>query len=200
MTDYDYLVIMAVHPLDHELMQRVAAGDRRAQRALAVRVVHRVRRAAAALMRGSSEAEDAAQYALIEVLRSAHTYRGDSSLERWSDRVSGRAIIRFARRSRRHRADVDAAPDPDLLRAELPSESIADSVPRPISEYLSLLSPVRRETLVLKHALGHSVNEIAAMRGVSPNTVKDHLHAGRSKIRSMARRDLMLGVRRELCV
>ena len=62
------------------LMRRVAAGVPEAQEELAERLVMRVRRGAHALMRGSADADDSAQLALIEILRSAHNYSGRSSV------------------------------------------------------------------------------------------------------------------------
>ena len=70
-------------------MKRVAAADKHAQRVLAHRLAARVRRIAQRLLSNRADADDASQVALIEILRSAATYKDISTIERWSIRASG---------------------------------------------------------------------------------------------------------------
>ena len=58
-------------------------GDTRAQRWLIEQVLADVRRVARALLRATHESDDAAQYALLQVLRAASSYRGDASVRHW---------------------------------------------------------------------------------------------------------------------
>jgi RNA polymerase sigma-70 factor (ECF subfamily) len=72
-------------------------------------------------------------------------------------------------------------------------------VPRAIIEYLGELPETRRVALVLRHVMGYSVEEIAELTEVSPNTVKDRLHHAREHVRKTLRRELgllPLGARR----
>jgi DNA-directed RNA polymerase specialized sigma24 family protein len=46
--------------------------------------------------------------------------------------------------------------------------------------------------LVLRHVLGYSVEEIAELTEVSPNTVKDRLVQAREQVRKTLRRELGL--------
>jgi len=178
---------------DLRLMQLVARGDGHAQRLLANRLVVRVRRAATAIMRGSVDADDASQHALIEILRSAHNYRGDSSVERWADRITSRSVIRFARAVRRRNQTVEPNADTELAPAEAPDERTAEGVVRGVDAYLALLPESRREVLILRHGLGHSVEEIAELTQTSPNTVKDRLLAARRDMRKLIQRDRAIG-------
>ncbi len=178
---------------DLRLMQLVASGDGHAQRLLANRLVVRVRRAATAIMRGAVDADDASQQALIEILRSAHNYRGDSSLERWADRITSRSVIRFARAVRRRNKTVEPHADAELASAEAPDDRAADGTVRGVDAYLALLSESRREVLILRHGLGHSVEEIAELTQTSPNTVKDRLLAARRDMRKLIQRDRAIG-------
>lgn len=178
---------------DLKLMQMVARSDGHAQRLLANRLVVRVRRAATAIMRGSVDADDAAQHALIEILRSAHNYRGDSSVERWADRITSRSVIRFARAVRRRNHTVEPGLDAEQAPSELPEDSAKEGVVRDVDAYLSLLPESRREVLILRHGLGHSVEEIAQLTQSSPNTVKDRLLAARRDMRKLIQRDRAIG-------
>jgi len=178
---------------DLRLMSLVASGDRRAQRLLVHRLEARVRRIAHRLLGSGPDAEDAGQLALIEILRSAHSFREEASIERWSGRIAARTALRFIREKRRGLALIVPLSDTDDLGSVPPPENASDETPRRLQEYLDKLSDARREALVLKHALGHTTEEIAEMTGVPVGTVKDRLIAGRKQLRKMIQRDMALG-------
>jgi RNA polymerase sigma-70 factor (ECF subfamily) len=181
-------------------MKRVAAGVPEAQEELAERLVMRVRRGAHALMRGSSDADDSAQLALIEILRSAQDYvalaggavrfdallvggsaRRDASVERWADRIVGRSVIRFSRAVRRRAGAFSTTTADDESTLEL-----SDRPPRTLDECLGRLPSTAREALLLRHAFGQSIDEIAELTQVSPDTVRDRLLLARKEFRRLA--------------
>src|SRR5688572_21485479 len=103
------------HDLDRVLAADAVRGDREAAQRLARRVLPTVRRVARALLSNRTDAEDATQMALLEVLRAAGSYRGVGPLEAWSRRIASRAVIRYARRVRANRPDFapqDEASEP----------------------------------------------------------------------------------------
>jgi RNA polymerase sigma-70 factor (ECF subfamily) len=165
-----------------ELMRNAAHGVGAAQRVLATRFVLRVRRAAHAIMGSSPYADDAAQLTLIEILRSAHLYRGDVELDRWVDRIIARSVVSFARAVRRRNPSLDSNRDATVS----PSDSY---VPRSLDEFLNRLPVVQREVLLLKHALGHGVEEIAEITQASPSTVRERLLSARRDLRRLIRLD-----------
>lgn len=180
---------------DRKLMELVAAEDPGAQSTLVHRLLGRVQRATRALLRERADAEDAAQVALLEVLRSAGSFRGEGSIESWSDRIVVRTALRLARRrvSRQGRIDDHAEPDRLVGEGEEADAGLARAdLPRDLQEYLRALPEARREALVLRHVLGYSIAEVAALTGVSPNTVKDRLLAAREELRRMIRRDHLI--------
>ena len=69
-------------------------------------------------------------------------------------------------------------------------------VPRPILDYLAELPETRRVALVLRHVMDYSIEEIAELTGVSPNTVKDRLLHAREQVRRNIRREIALVPRR----
>lgn len=179
---------------DVRLMSLVAAADPKATRVLAQRLALRVHRVSKSILRSDADADDAAQQSLIEILNSAGTYRGGSSVERWSDRVVVRTSMRFARSRQQHRlriaddGELDAIPVTDD-----PGPPLSDAAPRPIQEYLGDLPETQRTALVLKHVMGYSVAEIAEITEASPNTVKDRLLRGSKEVRRLIRRDVAIG-------
>jgi RNA polymerase sigma-70 factor (ECF subfamily) len=181
---------------DLRLMQLAGASDARAQRVLAHRLAGRVRRVAQRLLQNSTEADDASQTALIEILKSASSFNGDSSIERWADRIAVRTAIRHAREQRRRPSHGSAYfVDAETAASPVRESSVSERVARGLEEYLATLSSQRREVLVLKHALGYTVDEIAEITGAPVGTVKDRLIAARRQIRKLIQRDIAIGAR-----
>jgi RNA polymerase sigma-70 factor (ECF subfamily) len=176
-------------------LAREAATDPAAREVLARRLGPRVRRLAASLLRGAHDADDAAQQALLEIVRSAPAFRGESTLEAWADRIAVRTAIRLARARRLASVRSEGSVDPDELPGAHAPEGVSEGLPRSIVAYLDELPEARRTVLVLRHAMGYSIQEIAEYTDVSPNTVKDRLLAARDQVRKMVRRELATGRR-----
>ncbi|HET6584068.1 MAG TPA: sigma-70 family RNA polymerase sigma factor [Nannocystaceae bacterium] len=185
--------IVGERPEDTRLMELVASGDPRARSMLAMRLCSRVRRLLRGLLGDARDADDAAQDALVEILLSAHGYRGEASIERWADRIAVRTGVRFRRRERR--ASVDVAIDPEQLRAPAPEPAHGDALPRPLVAYLDELPLEERQVLFLKHGLGYSLPEVAELVGARGSTTKYRLMAALARVRKLIRRDTALGRR-----
>jgi len=178
---------------DLSLMRRVAAADRHAQRVLAHRLAARVQRISQRLIRNRADADDAAQLALIEILRSAGTYQDISSIERWADRITVRTVLRHARNQRRKPWHLGALVDVETVSAPPPEEAEPRAAaPRPVDEYLAELPAARREVLVMKHSLGYTTQEIAELTNSPVGTIKDRLVAARKQLRKLIGRDLRM--------
>lgn len=170
------------------LVALAADGNQSAQTHLVALLGRRVRTIAVAILSHPQDAEDATQNILLELLRSAHTYRG-GSLNAWADRIAVRTAARQARKRRVRSASLDPMADPEMLATSAFLPTVEHSIPRSISEYLAELPEARRTVLVLRHVLGYSVNEIADITETSPNTVKDRLLQARRQVRKSVRRD-----------
>ena len=177
------------------LMKLVAGGDPHAQRVLAHRLAARVQRVARRLLSHAADADDAAQVALMEILRSAATFREESSIERWADRIAVRTTLRHAREQRKRGWILGGDDAGNELHSLPPDDVTHEETPRRLEEYLSELPAARREVLVMKHALGYSTEEIAELTDKPVGTVKDRLVAARKQIRRSILRELRLGTR-----
>ena len=71
------------------------------------------------------------------------------------------------------------------------------SLARPVAHYLEALSGPHRGVLLLRHALGHTVPEIAELLDEPVPTVKSRLLRAQDELRKHIRRDQQLGVRNE---
>jgi RNA polymerase sigma-70 factor (ECF subfamily) len=167
---------------DVRLAARAAGGDPDAQRGLVVRLFGSVTRTVRSLLRSDAEADDAVQVSMIEILRSSAGYRGDGSLERWASRIAARTTLHLVRRRRARAALVESDTDAAELAAAPPTGG-AEADAGALEKYLAGLPEARRTCIVLRHVHGYSVEEIAEMTLVSPNTVKDRLLQGRAELR-----------------
>lgn len=164
---------------DVKLMAAVAAKDPAAERELALRVGTRVRRITGLLCQSAADADDAAQTALIEILRSAGGFRFATSLERWAERIAVRTTLRTARKERGRRNLIERwLLGPGTISEPNPERVALDTL-------LSRLSADRRRAFVLHHALDYTVEEIAELTATPPGTVKDRLVSARKQLRRL---------------
>jgi RNA polymerase sigma-70 factor, ECF subfamily len=174
-----------------ELVARCRRGDPAAKRELLVRVLPTVRAATRTLLAQRADADDAAQQAMLDLLGGLDGFRGDGSLAGWARIIAVRAALRHAARQRRHASLVD--PEPVLAAAPAPDPHhdalLAEALPREVTAYLDALPPVQRQALVLRHGLGYTVPEMAALCGESVNTIKSRLVTARKALRKLVRRD-----------
>jgi RNA polymerase sigma-70 factor, ECF subfamily len=177
---------------DLSLMKRVAAADKHAQRVLAHRLATRVRRISQRLLNNRADADDASQLALIEILRSAATYKDISTIERWADRITVRTVLRHAREQRKRLWQLGTLIDIDSIGSATERAPSPEATPRSVDEYLAELPAARREVLVMKHSLGYTTEEIAELTDNPVGTVKDRLVAARKQLRKLIVRDMRL--------
>ncbi len=167
---------------DLNQLAAAACDEATAQDALVRKLYGRVRKLARSLSASAADAEDLAQQTLLELLRSSGSFLGDSSIERWVDRITLHCA-RGATRKHRHRTRL-------LERWLLPdtwpwgAEGAAPARdPIDMARALRKLSSERREVLLLRHAYGYSVNEIADILHTPRGTIKDRLVAGKKQLR-----------------
>jgi RNA polymerase sigma-70 factor (ECF subfamily) len=186
--------------LDRERVRLAGEGEPKAQAWLVTRLLPRVRRIARAFLKRNADADDAAQVALLEILRSASTYRGEASVEGWAKCIAVRAVLRFAQEERRRDRLIDRndSGEDETAPSELHEDRAVEALPRALREYLGELAEPQRNALILHHALGHSVDEIAEMTEVSPDTVKSRLRLGTAALRKKVQQDIAIGRRRSL--
>ncbi|MFZ5891394.1 MAG: RNA polymerase sigma factor [Myxococcota bacterium] len=176
-------------PSDIALMHRAGAGDREAQRVLVTRLMGRANRLAQALLRNREDAFDASQAALLGILRSAANFRGDSSVERWADRIVVRTALRLSRARRR------GAPT-QISESAAPSTPPRSEARVSAREYLKQLPEAQRSVLLLRSGFGYSIDEIAELTQTSINTVKDRLKRAKDAMRRELQREQELGASR----
>jgi RNA polymerase sigma-70 factor (ECF subfamily) len=168
---------------DDPRIAAAVAGDRSAAEALLAELLPRARNLVRFLVRGDSEVDDYAQNALIQVLRSLPSFRGDSNLTTWADRITVRTVMRQIGRRRRER-EQQAQLEPELGALHAPAPGSDDyAARRRLAQVLDGLPEAQRQALVLHHVVGMSVPELATDLGISFDTVKSRLRLGMERLR-----------------
>lgn len=135
----------------------------------------RVVRSVYLITRDLGRAEDLSQEAFIQLLKHWKKVSTYERPEAWVRRVA----IRLATRQT-HRERIRSVLERQTLQPSYETETPVD-----ILEALRLLSVNQRAAIVLHYYEDRPVDEVAEILDCSQNTVKSHLHRGRSSLRSL---------------
>lgn len=167
---------------DEALVGLVARGDRQAMRLLFARHNVRVFRFLVRMVGNEATAEDLLNEVFLEVWRSANRFEGRSQVTTW---LLG--IARFKALSDLRRRAPDALDDETAERIEDPADSpeaiVADSDRSAILQAcIQQLSDAHRQVIDLIYYHEQSIEEVAQIIGVPPNTVKTRVFHARKRI------------------
>ena len=139
---------------------------------------------------GERDAEDLAQTVMLRVSGGLSQFRHDSSLSTWIYRIATNAAMDKLRSPVREEA-LEDEPDPDagdvpLDARTLSVEAIAirTEMSACIREFIDHLPESYKMVMVLSEIEGFKNAEIAAILGVSLDTVKIRLHRARDRLRN----------------
>jgi RNA polymerase sigma-70 factor (ECF subfamily) len=171
---------------DAELTSAAQAGDRQSLDTLLRRHYDRVYGVCRRITGNDTDAADAAQEALISIVRSLHRFDGRSAFSTWAYRIATNASLDELRRRRRRPAvtqfddderGVGNATDDD---AALRIDSVATRME--IDAALAALALDFRVPIVLRDVAGLDYAEIAESLGVPVGTVKSRIARGRAAL------------------
>ncbi|MCP4673925.1 MAG: sigma-70 family RNA polymerase sigma factor [Deltaproteobacteria bacterium] len=180
---------------DYALTQAATAGDNRALRRLADKLLDQVRATSYYLTGGDPEFEDYAQLAIIEIMHSAGSYRGESPLKAWAKQITVRTVIRNLKQKRRRSQFVRTQLDYEKEVGHFASaedEMQKNVVSNRLASHLGTLKPKIRVAITLKAILGYTVHEIVEITGTNPHTVDYRLRKGREQLRKKILQDPLL--------
>jgi RNA polymerase sigma-70 factor (ECF subfamily) len=167
------------------LLASCQRGDADAQETLVSRYQATVYRLAYSLLGHTEEALDAAQEALIAMLRSLPSFRGEARFETWVKRLTINVCL-MRRRRKRTRILCDQMDEGSERPAPDPGpESIAltREVQTAVREHLHRLPTEFRPVVVLRELEGLSYAEIAEILRIPLGTVQSRLSRGRQMLR-----------------
>ena len=168
---------------DRELVRAAQAGDRAAMEALLRRHYDRIFALCRRVTGSDADGADAAQEALIAIVRGLPRFDGRAQFSTWVYRVATNVCLDELRRQRRR-------PVPGLGDAELPATADpVDDVPlledrvgdrMDIDAALATLPPDFRAAVVLRDVCQLDYAEIGQVLGIPPGTVRSRIARGRA--------------------
>jgi RNA polymerase sigma factor (sigma-70 family) len=130
------------------------------------------------------DGEDIVQDVITRALEVAEQLDETTPLKPWLLRMAhNRSVDHIRRQARRRGPSLEAVLDVPDEKTPDPSETLLhkEAITAALSTFLSL--PIRqRSTVILKDVLGHSLEEIAVLLGITPNAVKAALSRGRTRL------------------
>jgi len=123
--------------------------------------------------------DDLAQLALIEIVTSIHRFRGESSLDGWTSRVTAHVVYKHLRRRMLERRMFDATEPEDVASHSHGARLIDRSILKRIHVHLQSLDEAQSWTFLLHDVWGYDLKETAEITRVSVSAAQSRLVRGR---------------------
>ena len=177
------------------LARRAQAGDRAALAALVQSQQRYVYSIALGVMKEPADAADMTQEAFMRVMRSLHTYRGETRFTTWLYRLVTNVCLDGLRRRGRAVEPLDAAEeesqsevvDPDRWSRPDEQAELRESAAEVRAAVADLPAP-QRLALTLHYFEDMRYEDIASVMNVPLNTAKSHIRRGKERLAALLRR------------
>jgi RNA polymerase sigma-70 factor (ECF subfamily) len=174
-----------MHPDDALLVRSAQAGDRAALERLLRLHYDRVHAVCRRVVGASRDADDAAQEAMIRIVKGLRSFDGRSSFATWAYRVAANTALDELRKQRRRPLlqvvdDEGHVPDVVDRAAQRRIDAVADRLS--IDEAVAALPDEFRTAVVLRDVADLDYVEIAELLGVPIGTVKSRIARGRAQL------------------
>ncbi len=180
--------IASVSPFEANLMSRIRNQEDGAFRELFHRFQDRIMRTAMKILKEEQAAQDALQETFLNIFRASHSFRGDSKIGTWINRITVNVCLEMIRKNKKHkqRTDEDISEHGALQDTKIadPFERTRQSeIRRRVYSALGRLG-VKHRTVVGLHDLeGYTIREIAQQLEIAEGTVKSRLFYGREELK-----------------
>jgi RNA polymerase sigma-70 factor (ECF subfamily) len=182
---------------DEQIVARVSAGEPALFEHLMRRNNARVYRAARAILRDDSEAEDVMQDAFVRAYEHLHEFEGRARFSTWLTRIAVHEALKRVRRGKRLTAlDPNQLEEPAMATQfdAGPEQQVSDVETRTMIEAaVAKLPDDFRSVFVLRAVEGLSGAETAECLGISEETVKTRLHRARARLQQMLLQNIEAG-------
>ena len=172
---------------DNEIISKVLSGDQQAYALLVDRYQRYVFTLTLRFVKTREDAEEVAQDVFIKVYRSLADFRGASKFSTWLYTIVNTTCITFLRKKKLETHSLDnekvfeAADSIDSgMRANLVEQKSRVAM---VNKAIQLLNTDDAEVLTLFYKGEQTLDEIAAILAIEPNTAKVRLHRARTRLR-----------------
>ena len=178
-----------------DVVRRAQAGDQGALSELVVQHQSYVYSIALGVMHEPADAADMTQEAFMRVMRSLHTYRGETRFTTWLYRLVTNVCLDGLRRRGRPVEPLDAGDDdgptevvdPDRWSRPDEQAELRESAAEVRAALADLPAP-QRLALTLHYFEDMRYEDIATVMNVPLNTAKSHIRRGKERLASLLRR------------
>lgn len=183
---------------DHDLVQRVQAGDSTAFRALYDKYHRRAFAVAMGVVKNQDDALDAVQEAFVKVHKNIDKFQGSSSFYTWLYRIVMNVSIDHVRKTTRRKSSDfdermmhensevagDGALLPRVTNANPGRAALRRELGQAIEAALAELPEHHRAVIVLREVEGMSYEDLAETLGVPKGTIMSRLFHARKKMQA----------------
>ncbi len=185
--------IATVAPFEANLMSRVRNQEDGAFQELFLKFRDKIFRTALKILKEENAAEDALQETFLNIYRASRSFRGDSKIGTWINRITVNVCLEMLRKNRKHdqRTDEDISENVTLTDARQPDpykKTVQSEVRHRVHSALGRLGSKHRDVVRLHDIEGYTIREIAGRLTVAEGTVKSRLFYGREELKRQLRR------------
>ena len=172
---------------DNEIITQVLGGDHQAFGGLVNKYQNYVFTLALRMLKNREDAEEIAQDVFVKAYKALADFRGESRFSTWLYTIVNTTCLTFLRKKRPeiHTLDneqvferansIDAG-----MRADQVEQKSRQSM---VNQAIALLAPDDAEVITLFYKAEQSLDEIARILRVEPNTAKVRLHRARARLK-----------------
>jgi RNA polymerase sigma-70 factor (ECF subfamily) len=185
--------VSAARGQDLALAQRAADGDRAAQRELFHSLKHAIHHTLFRILGANRDIEDLIQDAFLEIFRALPSFRGDSSLARWSQTIATRTAYLAIERRKPPAVDLDVVED-EIVDRDPDAHRVAQArqAARRLYAALDRIDAKQRVAFALAVIDGLSLAEVAELTEASVVAVKTRVWRARRDLMRRAQKDPVL--------
>ena len=167
---------------DRQLLERIAARDQTALRALYARHQGRVFRFVLRLVRQDAVAEELTNEVFLEAWRNAGTFEGKASASTWLLSIAHHRAVSSLRKRRELAWNEEAAAE--IADTDDDPEVVAQKADKSVllRRAMDQLSPEHREIIDLVYYHEMSIAEVSEVTGIPENTVKTRMFYARKRL------------------
>jgi RNA polymerase sigma-70 factor (ECF subfamily) len=182
---------MSERRIDHELVLRAQAGDKRAFDLLVLKYQQKIANLIGRYIRDPSEVMDVCQEAFLKAYRALPGFRGESAFYTWIYRIAVNTVknhlVAQSRRPPGDDVDAELAEQIDVgarLREQATPERelLSDEIAATVQDALNDLPEDLRTAIVLRELEGMSYEEIATAMECPIGTVRSRIFRAREAI------------------
>ena len=120
---------------------------------------------------------------MIALTHSAGSFRGESSLEYWVDRVSVQTVAKAFEKKKRRKRLRESVSVPGVESVDIEHQAALSQVREQLQYHFSLITEKQRTVVALHYLHDYEVPEIADLLDLKINAVRSRLRKGLKRLR-----------------